>query len=206
MSMLSSVLEVLLCLRWRFGATDTLGRWVAGAAAPGPGVALSGAAAIGITPFPPLIFAAPAEEPTEPWYEVGVLPAVLAPLPADPVKEGGLWLSLPLRARTLVGVVACVTGAMAEMATMEFFLVFGPLDEPVTIFFEALVEVPPELPTGSVLPEPRLRFLMTSVLSDRGRTTPWSFRKSPQALHRGWPSGFRRQRGVVCVKQLVHVV
>ena len=34
-------------------------------------------------------------------------------------------------------------------------------------------------------PPPRLRFLMTSVLSDRGRTTPWSFRNNPHALQRG---------------------
>ena len=69
-------------------------------------------------------------------------------------------------------------------------------------FFDARVE---DGPTGA-LPLPRLRFLMTSVLSESGRTTPWSFKNKPQALHRGAPSGLRRQRGVVCVKQLVHVV
>jgi hypothetical protein len=69
-------------------------------------------------------------------------------------------------------------------------------------FFEARVE---DGPTG-VLPLPRLRFLMTSVLSDSGRTTPCSFRNRPQALQRGAPSGLRRQRGVVWVKQLVQVV
>lgn len=53
----------------------------------------------------------------------------------------------------------------------------------------ALVEFPP----------PRLRFLITSVLRERGRTTPWSLRNNPQALHRGWPSGFRRHRGVLVV-------
>lgn len=61
-------------------------------------------------------------------------------------------------------------------------------------------------PTGTVLPLPRLRFLMTSVFKLNGRTTPCSLRKSPQALHSGWPSGLRRHKGVVCVKQLVHVV
>ena len=35
------------------------------------------------------------------------------------------------------------------------------------------------------LPPPRLRFLMTSVLRERGRTTPWSLRNNPQALHNG---------------------
>lgn len=41
-----------------------------------------------------------------------------------------------------------------------------------------------DAPTGA-LPLPRLRFLMTSVLSDSGRTTPCSFRNRPHALHRG---------------------
>lgn len=70
-------------------------------------------------------------------------------------------------------------------------------------FFEALVDA--EL-TGAVLPLPRLRFLMTSVLRDKGRTTPCNFRNRPHALHNGCPSGFRRHNGVVCVKQFVHVV
>ena len=70
-------------------------------------------------------------------------------------------------------------------------------------FLEERVEV---VPMGREVPLPRLRFLMTSVLRERGRTTPWSLRKRPQALHRGWPSGLRRHRGVVWVKQLVHVV
>jgi len=51
----------------------------------------------------------------------------------------------------------------------------------------------------AVLPPPRLRFLMTSVLSDRGRTTPCNLRNNPHALHRGWPSGFLRHRGVFVV-------
>lgn len=45
----------------------------------------------------------------------------------------------------------------------------------------------------------RLRFLMTSVLRLRGRTTPCSLRKRPHALQRGWPCGLRRQSGVVVV-------
>jgi hypothetical protein len=48
-------------------------------------------------------------------------------------------------------------------------------------FFDARVEA---VPTGA-LPLPRLRFLMTSVLSDSGRTTPCSLRKRPHALQRG---------------------
>ena len=171
------------------------------AAAPGPGVAFGGAAAIGITPFPPLIPVVPTEDPAEPWYEVGVLPAVLPPLPADPDTEGGLWDSLTLRVWVLVGVVACVGGAeLVVGVTTEFFLVVGPLvvcttDAP--IFFDARVAAPPEAPTGREAPDPRFRFLMTSVLRERGRTTPWSFKKSPQALQRGCPSGFRLQSGVV---------
>jgi len=76
------------------------------AAAPGPGVAFGGAAAIGTTPLPPLIPVVPTEDPADPWYEVGVLPAVVPQLPVEPETEGGLWLSLTLLARLLVGVVA----------------------------------------------------------------------------------------------------
>jgi len=60
-------------------------------------------------------------------------------------------------------------------------------------------------PTGIVLPLPLFRFLMTSVFKDSGRTTPWSFKNRPHALHKGWPSGLRRHNGVVWVKQFVHV-
>src|SRR3569833_1447781 len=74
----------------------------------------------------------------------------------------------------------------------------------LAFFLADRVLVPP--PTGRLAPEPRLRFLMTSVFRLRGRTTPWSLRKRPQALHSGWPSGFRRQSGVVWVKQLVQEV
>lgn len=54
-----------------------------------------------------------------------------------------------------------------------------------------------EVPTARVFALLRLRFLITSVLSDNGRTTPCSFRNKPQALQRGWPSGLRRHKGVV---------
>lgn len=70
------------------------------------------------------------------------------------------------------------------------------------VFLPALAPAP----AATLLPPPRLRFLMTSVLRARGRTTPWSLRNRPQALHRNWPSALRRQRGVVCVKQLEHDV
>jgi hypothetical protein len=97
-SMLSMALTLLLSRRCRLGATVTPFRGMLDAAAPGPGVAFIGAAAIGTTPFPPLTPVVPTEDPAEPWYEVGVLPAVLPPLPADPETEGGLWDSLALRA------------------------------------------------------------------------------------------------------------
>lgn len=61
-------------------------------------------------------------------------------------------------------------------------------------------------PTGTLVPEPRFRFLITSVFKLNGLTTPCNFRKRPQALHSGWPSGFRLHKGVVWVKQFVHVV
>lgn len=48
-------------------------------------------------------------------------------------------------------------------------------------FFDDRVDA---VPTGG-FPVPRLRFLMTSVLSDSGRTTPCNFKKRPHALHNG---------------------
>jgi hypothetical protein len=50
-----------------------------------------------------------------------------------------------------------------------------------------------------VFPPPRLRFLITSVFKERGRTTPCSLRNNPHALHSGWPSGFLRHKGVLVV-------
>lgn len=41
---------------------------------------------------------------------------------------------------------------------------------------------PPPAPFG---PDPLFLFLMTSVFRLRGRTTPWSLRKSPHALQSG---------------------
>lgn len=64
-SMLSIALTLLLCLRCLFGPAVPV-RGKLAAAAPGPGVSLSGAAAIGTTPLPPLTAAFPAEEPADP--------------------------------------------------------------------------------------------------------------------------------------------
>lgn len=88
-----------------------------------------------------------------------------------------------------------VAAADVDMASVEFFLVLVPevLAEALALFLDRVL-VPP---TGRFAPEPRLRFLMTSVFKLSGRTTPWSFKNKPQALQRGWPSGFRRHSGVV---------
>jgi hypothetical protein len=109
---------------------------------------------------------------------------VLELAPTEPVDLGdseSAWLAFPD-----VGVVAGVCAS--EFFREDFF------DDRV------VADGGPEFPL------PRLRFLMMSVLRDKGRVTPCSFRNNPQALQRGWPSGLRRQRGVVCVKQLVQVV
>jgi hypothetical protein len=66
-SMLSIALTLLLCLLCLLGATATFPLGRLDAAAPGPGVAFGGAAAIGITPFPPLIPVVPTEDPADPW-------------------------------------------------------------------------------------------------------------------------------------------
>ena len=97
---------------------------------------------------------------------MGVLPAVEPPF-ADPCREGGESESTTLWALPDVGVVAGV-------CAIEFLR---------DAFFDERVEEP--APTGTELPLPRLRFLMTSVFRESGRTTPWSLRKSPQALHNG---------------------
>lgn len=72
---------------------------------------------------------------------------------------------------------------------------FGPFTEPGVVaagevcateffredFFDERVD--PTVDTA--FPLPRFLFLMTSVFSERGRTTPCSLRKRPQALHNG---------------------
>jgi len=63
------------------------------------------------------------------------------------------------------------------------------------LFLLAILDFRAEVRVGAVsfagvafdaeFPPPRLRFLITSVLRERGRTTPWSLRNNPQALHKG---------------------
>jgi hypothetical protein len=83
---------------------------------------------------------------------VGVLPAVEVPF-TEHCMEGGDSELFALGAFVEVGVVAgvCWTEFLREA------------------FLDALVEA---VPTGILFPLPRFRFLMTSVFSDRGRTTP----------------------------------
>ena len=97
--------------------------------------------------------------------DVAVAPfAFVAPEPTDPVDLGdseSAWLALP------------EVGVVIGVCAIEFFR-----DD----FFEDRVAVEP---IGFVLPLPRLRFFMTSVLSESGRTTPCSLRNKPHALHKG---------------------
>jgi hypothetical protein len=104
---------------------------------------LGGAAAIGITPF----LTAP--------FEAGRLVGVVTTDPplAEPVADGGDCELFSLMAFADDGVDTGVCWT-------EFFL---------EDFFDARVA---DAPIGRVLPLPRFRFLMTSVLSDSGRTTP----------------------------------
>ncbi len=117
---------------------------------------MGGAAAMAMTPFPPDELAFP------PWKLVGVLPADMEPL-------AGLSLSLTLAALfgAAGGVVICTGGGMlTDTERVEPFLVMPP--EAVVDFLDRVL-VPP---TGSPDPEPRFRFLMTSVFKLSGRTTP----------------------------------
>lgn len=115
----------------------------------------------------------------------GIVEAELAdvPPPAEPVDFGESESTALCEVGVLTG-VACATEFLRED------------------FFEGRDDA---VPIGA-FPVPRLRFLMTSVLSDSGRTTPCSFKKRPHALHNGWPSGLRLHNGVVWVKQFVQVV
>lgn len=186
-----SISVLLLCRLWRLELTD-IDREREDA--PGPGVDLGGAAAIGTTPLPPTAPPALAKLAEE------AAPADLAlgPASADgdsPVEvrliEVGAGLPLPE-----------ATVAKEDTARDEFRRDAEAELVPEVVFLDLVPEPPP----GTFGPEPRLRFLMTSVFRLNGRTTPWSFKNSPHALQRGWPSGLRRHRGVVCVKQLVQVV
>jgi hypothetical protein len=90
-----------------------------------------------------------------PLDEVGKLGGVVTTEPpwAEPEADGGDCELLSLAVFPDVGVDAGVWWT-------EFFL---------EDFFDDRVA---EAPIGRVFPLPRFRFLMTSVLSDNGRTTP----------------------------------
>lgn len=121
-------------------------------------------------------------------------PAIPGPVPAEPPPELPIEPVVDFGDSDSLGIFPEL-GVVTGVWTIEFFR-----DD----FLDDRVE---PLPTfTAALPLPRLRFLMTSVFKESGRTTPCNLRKRPQALHNGWPSGLRRHSGVVCVKQLVHVV
>jgi hypothetical protein len=98
---------------------------------------------------------------------VGVLPAVFPP-DAGPLAGLSLSLALPARCWIAGGVLACTGGGLAleETDRVEPRLVMPPEEAP---FFLDRVLDPP---TGRLEPEPRFRFLMTSVFKLSGRTTP----------------------------------
>lgn len=120
--------------------------------------------------------------------EVGVMaePRLLIDEPPPPPPE-------PVDFGDSESAALCDVGVVTGVCAIEF------------LRDDFLDERADDAPTGA-LPLPRLRFLMTSVLSDNGRTTPCSFRKRPHALQSGCPSGFRLHKGVVWVKQFVQVV
>jgi hypothetical protein len=171
--------------------------------APGPGICLGGAAAMAITPLPPLPLV---DEALLPKWLLGVLPAVLAP------ERPPLGLSpSPARCEGGVAAVEAFAWPLLFPFVVDVLLFAGVESDSVEFLREAAVEAPfldlvlvP--PMGRFVPDPRFLFLMTSVFKLSGRTTPCSFRNKPHALHNGCPSGLRRHSGVVCVKQLVQVV
>jgi hypothetical protein len=98
---------------------------------------------------------------------VGVFPDELF---AEAAPLAGLSLSLTLLALFWAagGVLACTGGGLAaeETDNVEPRLVMPP-EEPTFFLVRVL-----EPPTGRLEPEPRFRFLMTSVFKLSGRTTP----------------------------------
>ena len=126
-----------------------------------------------------LVFGGPGAIGTTPlgFDEVGVVAEedklVETPPPPEPVDFGDSESA-----------ALCDVGVVTGVWAIEFFR-----DD----FFDDRVEA---VPTGA-LPLPRLRFLITSVFKDNGRTTPCSFKNRPHALQSGWPSGLRRHKGVV---------
>ena len=112
----------------------------------------------------------------------GAIATGVAAEPVDPAFERGDSES---RAKFLADVILVPEAAIAEGAISEFFR-------------EAFLD-PLAAADGAAELEPRLRFLMISVLRDNGRTTPCNFKKSPHALQSGLPSALRRHSGVVWV-------
>lgn len=139
-------------------------------------------------------------------------------------------VSLPLR--DVGGAIG--NCALVDMRRCLFIEIVPGEDGPSPTLFTLVVPRPFENPVGTVLvvdargrvfddaslgkpafplralplgaPEARFRFLITSVFSDSGRTTPCSLKNRPHALHNGCPSGSRLHRGVVDVWQFVHEV
>lgn len=153
--------------RWRFGGTAIGGRTATPLVIRGPGAGVGFGGAAAMETTDDLIAGAP--------VLVGVLADVVEVSWLDPSGEATSWAPL---------MVLLAGGVVAGVWVIEFLR---------EAFFDDLVDDP----VGIVVPDPRLRFLMTSVFSESGRTTPCNFRKSPQALQSGWPSGLRRQSGVV---------
>ena len=187
LSMSMSLPASLLCRRWRFELVAERDS----DDAPGPGAALGGADAIGTTPLPPT---GPPDAPVLPWKPGGPLAVDVL---AGPMLPGDVSAAGAFTRFALAGAVLFSLGllfARDETAAVEFFLdadaEFAPEAVPLAAFFDLA-------PPPTLGPEPRLRFLMTSVFRLSGLTTPWSFRNRPQALQSGCPSGFRRHRGVV---------
>lgn len=88
-----------------------------------------------------------------------------------------LLMRLPVLLLLLVLVLLVELAATVAIDKVELFREAAA--DPVAFFLD--LALPPD-PLG---PEPLFLFLMTSVLRLRGRTTPCSLRKRPQALHSG---------------------
>jgi hypothetical protein len=151
-----------------------------------------GAIVIGTIPFSP-----------NPPEEMLIIPVPLDRFPmtpiVDPPKFTGPLLPMDVRKEPVDFPFA---PRPPLLLLLLLLLLESMLFAPALLLLSILLLDDPPL---AVLPL-RFRFLMTSVLRLRGRTTPCSFKNNPHALHRGSPSGSRRHRGVVPVPQLVHEV
>lgn len=150
-----------------------------------------GAIVIGTIPFSP-----------NPPEEILIIPVPLDRFPmtpiVDPPKFTGPLLLMDVRKEPVDFPFAPRPPLLLPLLLLLESLLFAI----VLLLLSVLLLDDPPL---AVLPL-RFRFLMTSVLRLRGRTTPCSFKNNPHALHKGCPSGSRRHRGVVPVPQLVHEV